>query len=252
MGVSSPSSCDELPRVAGDRLVRVVVDLAAGHDRHPLVEQAGERADHAGLGLAPLAQEDDVVPGEEGVLELRHDGLLVADEATEERLAGGDLGHGVAADLVLDRDGLPAGGPELAEGGHRRRRGAGGDGHGSTIPPPARGEPAGRTPHDSPIGARRDLYPGSAMDLSGPWRAALADDDLRRGALGLDYDDDGWEAVPVPGHWRSTPAFADERRSAALPDPLRARRRTRRRPPLAGPRRRLLPGRRVARRRLPR
>ena len=47
------------------------------------------------------------------------------------------------------------------------------------------------------------------MDLSGPWRAALADDDLRRGALGLDYDDDGWEAVPVPGHWRSTPAFAE-------------------------------------------
>ena len=47
------------------------------------------------------------------------------------------------------------------------------------------------------------------MDLSGPWRAALADDDLRRGALGLDYDDNGWEPVPVPGHWRSTPAFAE-------------------------------------------
>ena len=47
------------------------------------------------------------------------------------------------------------------------------------------------------------------MDLSGTWRAALADDDLRRGALGLDFDDDGWEAVPVPGHWRSTPAFAE-------------------------------------------
>ncbi len=47
------------------------------------------------------------------------------------------------------------------------------------------------------------------MDLSGPWRATLADDDLRRGALGLDYDDDSWEAVPVPGHWRSTPAFAE-------------------------------------------
>ena len=57
--------------------------------------------------------------------------------------------------------------------------------------------------------ARQALYPGSAMDLSGPWRAALADDDLRRGALGLDYDDDGWETVPVPGHWRSTPAFAE-------------------------------------------
>jgi beta-mannosidase len=46
------------------------------------------------------------------------------------------------------------------------------------------------------------------MDLSGSWRAAVADDDLRRGALGLDYDDDGWEPVPVPGHWRSVPAFS--------------------------------------------
>ena len=48
------------------------------------------------------------------------------------------------------------------------------------------------------------------MDLSGTWRAAAADDDLRRGALGLDFDDDGWESVPVPGHWRSVPAFAVE------------------------------------------
>src|SRR5207342_2714109 len=115
-------------------------------------------ADHAGLGLAPLAQEDDVVPGEEGVLELWHDGLLVTDETAEERLAGGDLGHGVAADLVLDRDGLPAGGPELAQGGHRRRRGAGGDGHGSTIPPHGARRPAGpeqqpREENPAPVGS---------------------------------------------------------------------------------------------------
>ena len=47
------------------------------------------------------------------------------------------------------------------------------------------------------------------MDLSGIWRAAIADDDLRRTAIGLDYDDDGWELVSVPGHWRSVPAFGD-------------------------------------------
>jgi beta-mannosidase len=46
------------------------------------------------------------------------------------------------------------------------------------------------------------------MDLSGTWRAAVADDDLRRDALGLDFDDGGWEELTVPGHWRSTPAFA--------------------------------------------
>lgn len=46
------------------------------------------------------------------------------------------------------------------------------------------------------------------MDLSGNWRAAPADDELRRQALGLDHDDDSWELVPVPGHWRSVPAFS--------------------------------------------
>src|SRR5215510_11248124 len=46
------------------------------------------------------------------------------------------------------------------------------------------------------------------MDLSGTWRAAIADDDLRRSAFALDFDDDGWESIEVPGHWRSSPAFA--------------------------------------------
>ena len=78
---------DEQPRVLRDRVVRVVVDLAAGDDRHPLVEQVGERADHAGLRLAALAEEDHVVAGDQRVLELREDGVLVADHAVDERLA---------------------------------------------------------------------------------------------------------------------------------------------------------------------
>ncbi|MGE3688273.1 MAG: glycoside hydrolase family 2 protein [Acidimicrobiia bacterium] len=48
-----------------------------------------------------------------------------------------------------------------------------------------------------------------AIDLSGSWRAAIADDELRRDGVGLGFDDDGWEPVEVPGHWRSVPAFAD-------------------------------------------
>ena len=41
------------------------------------------------------------------------------------------------------------------------------------------------------------------------WRAAPADDDLRRDGIGLGFDDSGWEPIEVPGHWRSTPAFAE-------------------------------------------
>ena len=41
------------------------------------------------------------------------------------------------------------------------------------------------------------------------WRAAVADEGLRRTYPDTDFDDAGWEPVRVPGHWRSTPAFAD-------------------------------------------
>ncbi len=47
------------------------------------------------------------------------------------------------------------------------------------------------------------------MDLGGVWRAATADDQLRRTAVGLSYDDSEWPAISVPGHWRNEPAFAD-------------------------------------------
>lgn len=47
------------------------------------------------------------------------------------------------------------------------------------------------------------------MDLGGTWHAAVADEALRRAYAAPEFDDGGWEPVPVPGHWRSTPTFAD-------------------------------------------
>lgn len=52
-------------------------------------------------------------------------------------------------------------------------------------------------------------YARSRMELGGPWRAARCDDEVRRIATGTDADDAAWPEVAVPGHWRSTPAFAD-------------------------------------------
>lgn len=47
------------------------------------------------------------------------------------------------------------------------------------------------------------------VDLGGTWLAAPATHDLRRAAVEPGFDDQAWEPVAVPGHWRSTPAFAD-------------------------------------------
>jgi beta-mannosidase len=47
------------------------------------------------------------------------------------------------------------------------------------------------------------------MDLSGAWRACAADDELRRNGLDIEVDDSEWSTVQVPGHWRTSPDFAD-------------------------------------------
>lgn len=46
------------------------------------------------------------------------------------------------------------------------------------------------------------------MELTEDWVAIPADDELRRTFADPDLDTAGWEPVAVPGHWRSSPAFA--------------------------------------------
>jgi beta-mannosidase len=46
------------------------------------------------------------------------------------------------------------------------------------------------------------------VDLSGRWRAAVADEALRRDYPDADFADDAWEDLDVPGHWRAHAAFA--------------------------------------------
>ncbi len=47
------------------------------------------------------------------------------------------------------------------------------------------------------------------MDLAGRWRAAAADDSLRRSFADPAFDDGAWPQTTVPGHWRSDPAFVE-------------------------------------------
>ena len=45
-------------------------------------------------------------------------------------------------------------------------------------------------------------------DLSGAWRAHVADGDLHQRFADHSFDDRDWTTLTVPGHWRSTPEFA--------------------------------------------
>ena len=99
-----------------ERGVGVVAELGAGDVGAVRVEQRGERAEDARLGLAAQAEQDEVVAREDGVDDLRDDRVVVADDAGEERLAfgaAGDLaqaGDEVVAELVLDAAGDALGG----------------------------------------------------------------------------------------------------------------------------------------------
>ncbi len=98
------------------RAQRVVADLAALDDGAPLVEQPAEGAHEAGLALAALAEEHEVVAGEQRRLELGQHGVVEADHAGEGVLAGTQPGEQVVAELRLDAAVLVAGGAQAAEG----------------------------------------------------------------------------------------------------------------------------------------
>lgn len=62
------------------------------------------------------------------------------------------------------------------------------------------------------------------MDLTGTWRAATADEQLRRTFSDPGHDDGAWTEVTVPGHWATAPELAGSesvlyRRRFEGPDP---------------------------------
>jgi len=116
---------DPQPGETRRRVVGVVVDLRATHDRQPLVEQADQGADQAGLGLAALTQQDDIVARQEGVLELGDDGVLEPEHPRHHRLAGGHPGCGVAPQFLGHGDRHPTRFSECAQCPWKITRGMG-------------------------------------------------------------------------------------------------------------------------------
>ncbi len=101
----------------GDRLVGVLAQLGAGDHGRPLVEQADQGAQQSGLALAALAEQHDVVPGQQRSLELRDHRVVEAVEAGPGVAALAQGGQQVAADLGTEGLVLVAALAELAQGG---------------------------------------------------------------------------------------------------------------------------------------
>src|SRR5205823_3224622 len=105
------------PRTArrADRLQRVVVDLAAGYDRDPFVEQVGQGSKNSALRLSAKAEENKIVTRQDGVDELGDDGFVEPDNAGEQSLAGLKLPDQIVANFLFDRARPRAGSPQVTE-----------------------------------------------------------------------------------------------------------------------------------------
>ena len=113
--------------------------LGVGHDGQPLVEEVDQRPDDAGLRLAALTQQDHVVSGQHGVLELGEDTVLEPEHPGDQGFAGGDPGRGVPPDLLGHRDRGPARLAQAAQRGVQRCPGGGGVSRGCSGRGPMRG-----------------------------------------------------------------------------------------------------------------
>src|SRR6266849_1210425 len=72
---------NQVAAAAADGTVRIVVNLAAGDIRHIGIEQRRQHANQTRFGLAAQSQENEVVPRENRVDDLRHYGIVITDDA---------------------------------------------------------------------------------------------------------------------------------------------------------------------------
>src|SRR5262249_19955697 len=103
------------PARRAQRRERVVVDLAPRDRRHQRVEEVSQGTDDAALSLAAFAEEDHVMPGEQRVLDLGNDGVVVADEPGQQPLTTGQTRERVATHLLAYGTHLITGCLHLAE-----------------------------------------------------------------------------------------------------------------------------------------
>jgi len=87
--------------------------------RHEFVEEPHELPHQPALGLPLLAEEEHVVPGDQGDVDLGNHRVVVADDSGKEFVAILQHAEEVAADLLLDTAALPAARPQVRERGRQ-------------------------------------------------------------------------------------------------------------------------------------
>jgi hypothetical protein len=111
-----PLAGDALAGGIGDRGERVLAQLRTGHHGRPLVQQADQGAQQAGLALPALAQQHDVVAGDDRPLELGDDGRGEAVHSRPRVPSRRERIKQVVPQLLTQSAAGVSGGTQLAEG----------------------------------------------------------------------------------------------------------------------------------------
>ncbi len=93
---------DQVAAALADGVVGIVANLAPGDVGQALVEQGGESAQDAAFCLSAQAKQDEVLPREDRIHNLRNDGVFIADDSRKDGFAGLQARDQVAPHLVLD------------------------------------------------------------------------------------------------------------------------------------------------------
>ena len=111
----------EPPAGRRDRMEGVVMQRDRGivEVRQVLVEKPHELPHQPALGLPLLAEEEHVVPGDQGDVDLGNHRVVVADDSGKEFVAILQHAEKVAADLILDTAALPAARPQVRKRGRQ-------------------------------------------------------------------------------------------------------------------------------------
>src|SRR5262249_27185083 len=114
---------DHIATPPANRRIWVVMNLAAGDVRSPLIQQCGELTDQPCLRLPAQSKKNEIVPREHCVDHLRYNRVVVAENPGKQRFPTLDLTDQIIAEFVLDSAG---GEPLLREGaGAKRTKGTG-------------------------------------------------------------------------------------------------------------------------------
>ena len=106
MGVSSPRFAISSLAAPADRGVGIVVNLAAGDVRQLCVKQRGQGAQDAALGLPAQSEQNEIMARKNGVDDLGHYGVVIADDAGKNGAASAKLDDQVVAHFVFHAPGI--------------------------------------------------------------------------------------------------------------------------------------------------